>query len=83
MDSLNDSNNGAEIAPAHTRLNRFNVSKLSDSDGVYNLDISMAYGDDDLLGAPDSKGNRLCNSSTGSQFCATSLLSTTVTRRLN
>jgi len=79
----NSINNGYEMAPEHTRLNRFYVDQRPDGSGVYQIDIWMAFGDQDLLTTVDSVGNRRCNDVPDSQYCATSELTTTVARRLD
>ena len=74
---------GFEMAPDHTRLNRFYINQSPADSGIYTVQIWMAFGDDDLLVTPDSQGNTNCNGNIGSQFCATSKITTAVTRRLD
>jgi prepilin-type N-terminal cleavage/methylation domain-containing protein len=74
---------GYEMAPSHTRLNRFYVTQNPANSGIYQVQIWMAYGDNDLMTPADGQGNTNCYGSSGSQFCATSKSSTVVTRRLD
>jgi prepilin-type N-terminal cleavage/methylation domain-containing protein len=74
---------GYEMAPTHTRLNRFYVNQNPADSGIYEVQIWMAYGDNDLMTPADSQGNTNCYGTSGSQFCATSKSSTVVTRRLD
>lgn len=49
---------------------------ITNTDNNYKIELSIAFGDSDLL------TNGLCKSGPGSQFCATSSFETTVQRRL-
>lgn len=68
-------NKGKELLGKGMRLMQFDLAKSGDS---YTIAIRVTQGDDDLI-RPD--GN--CNSGAGSQFCASSYLTTVVNRRLN
>lgn len=80
--------NGKELVPDRSRLTGLCVVPIDAASGTYQIDVWLAYGDDDLLGAPtgpaDSCGDqhRYCIGGIGDQFCATSELETTVTRRV-
>lgn len=74
---------GHEMMPNHTRLTRFFVTDPpSPTSSVYNLEIVMAYGDSDLISIVDSKGNAICKGGRGTEYCAVSQLSSSVTRRV-
>lgn len=83
---------GQELLGANMRLLRFNI--VENADRTYNISMAVAYGDNDLLtiydnqggGSPDESATAgaLCKSGVaGSNFCATSLLDTTVKRRIH
>jgi len=65
---------GKELLGDGMRLTRFIITKSSTSD--YTIKISVGYGADDVL-----VGGK-CVLGAGGQFCATSILDTTVRRRL-
>jgi len=48
-------------------------------DGLYKLDIKVAYGDDDLLQGTDADVQ--CNIGTGSEYCAVARYTTSVSQR--
>lgn len=73
---------GYEMVPAHMRLTRFRIAENPLNSGAFNVDVWMAYGDSDLVNAPDPQGNTTCKDGTGTQFCALSKISSTVVRRL-
>ena len=81
---------GYEMVPDHVRLGKFSITQASPN--VYSVDISMAYGDDDLLiksgsslPAPltGTEYSYNCRGNTGTQFCAASEINTVVTGRTN
>jgi prepilin-type N-terminal cleavage/methylation domain-containing protein len=72
---------GYEMMPPNMRLTRFRVVENPANSGIYNVDVWMAYGDDDLVNS-DATGRSTCNGGYGTQFCAISHLSTSVIRRL-
>lgn len=80
-DSLS-TNKGYEMVPQNMRLTNFDVSEASTGSNIYNVNVWMAYGDSDLLKV-DGTGHYHCSGDVGTQFCATSELNTTITRRLN
>lgn len=73
---------GQELVPLHSRLSAFSVTQQPDGNGgyIYNIAADLAYGDNDLL--TTSGGKTLCKGDSGQEYCATSHLSTAVTRRL-
>ena len=64
----------SELLGKGMSLRQFSISNNGPD---YTISLLIAYGDDDLL-TPDG----LCKGGAGSQFCATSALTTTVHRRL-
>lgn len=76
---------GRELLTENMRLTRFNVAPVS-SGGVtngYTIQISVAYGDDDLLYVEGSEPQKRCDPQSGSkEFCAVSTITQTVTKRL-
>ena len=74
---------GHELLGAKMRLTRFVVAPLAGSTSLYKVQVSVVYGDDDLLTPPDATGRRACKGVyTGTQFCAISELSTLVQKRI-
>jgi hypothetical protein len=74
---------GREMIPGGMRLTRFNVQTVGTNLGLYQVDVWIVYGDEDLLNAPTGTGSRNCkDGGIGTQFCALSELSTIVERRL-
>lgn len=84
-----------EMLGAHMRLVKFDIQSSGNIDTVT---VRVAYGDDDLLCSPSvnnscnptvndpaiwGKDDLTCKLAVGSQFCAVSELSTTVTKRVN
>lgn len=69
---------GRELIPAKSRLSAFSAQESPAGSGIYDISVIMAYGDNDLLNA----GGTRCNGSKGQEYCATTNLSTVVTRRL-
>jgi prepilin-type N-terminal cleavage/methylation domain-containing protein len=89
-------NSGHELAPLRSRITRFYVEPQSADGSRYAVDLWLAAGEDDLLttnttgasctsgtGSSTCAGYATCQSSTGQQYCASTQLSTTITRRLN
>ncbi len=73
-----DLTDGKELLSENMRLTRFSVV---DNGSSYTIDVSVVYGDDDLLEYTDDPVT--CKSAfTGSEFCGVSNLSVTVVRRL-
>ncbi len=72
---------GYEMAPAHTRLGRFKVTRVAGTSNIHTVDVWMDYGDSDLLNIA-TDGSATCQGGQGTQFCSTSQISTTLTGRL-
>ncbi len=70
-------NQGRELLAQNMRISRLVIVDNGNED--YSIQLSVAYGETDLT----DPTTRLCNSGAGSQFCATSELNTTITRRIN
>lgn len=71
--------NGHELLGQHMRLAKFDIVV----DGpIYTITVRVIYGDNDLLDNPASPDAK-CLSTAGSQYCATSELTTTVRKRVN
>lgn len=79
--------NGYEMVGSHMRISRFKVEETPVNSNIYAVDVWMAYGDDDLVvvdtsADPAKAGRTTCRGDTGSQFCAISNISTSVTMRI-
>lgn len=66
--------NAKELLGQNMRITELVIRQVGDN---YTINLSIAYGDDDLLDA-----NNKCKVGAGNQFCATATLSTTVQRRI-
>lgn len=73
---------GYEMLGAHMSLTKFWVKQVSGSSGIYRAEVWTAFGDNDLLNKDLSTGKANCIGSVGSQFCATSQISTQLTGRI-
>jgi len=73
--------NGYDMLADHMRLTKLSIAETPPSSGVYNVDVWGAYGDSDLV-VTAADGSNTCKGGPGTQFCSTSQLSTSVTRRL-
>lgn len=72
---------GKELLAENMRLIKFNVTPAGND---YLIEIAIAYGPTDLtIPSPSDPTTKICKSDAGTQFCATSELKTTVTRRIN
>jgi prepilin-type N-terminal cleavage/methylation domain-containing protein len=75
-----------ELLGPHMRVSKLTVSQVAGTTDLYKIDIRVAYGDDDLLRSPSGGGptanDVVCQGGSGSQFCATSELSTVVQKRI-
>jgi hypothetical protein len=79
----NSTGSGKEMLPNNMRLTKFNIQRISTTLELYQADVWVVYGDEDLLNAATSTGSRNCkDGQAGTQFCALSELSSTVERRL-
>jgi len=77
-DLTTDLTGGEELLNENMRLTRFNIFKSGD---IYKVDISVVYGDSDLIEYTDNPVT--CKSAfAGSEFCAVANLSISVSRRL-
>ncbi len=70
-----------ELLSQYMRISKLSVSAVPHTSGLYNVDVRVVYGDDDLLMNP-TKSNATCRVGSGSQFCAVSELSTVVQQRI-
>jgi type II secretory pathway pseudopilin PulG len=70
-----------ELLSPHMRLSKLSVSQVPGTTNLYNIDVRVVYGDDDLLTNPTAS-NAACKLVSGAQFCAISELSTVVQKRL-
>jgi prepilin-type N-terminal cleavage/methylation domain-containing protein len=73
---------GYELVPIHMRLTKFRVAESAPSSGVYNVSVWLVYGDSDLMKKIDDNGHTNCVGDTGTAFCATAFIDSTVIRRL-
>lgn len=73
-----------ELLGNNMRLTNFKVENVGNSNQLYKINISIAYGDDELFNLDNvNPVNNTCKSiSDGGQFCATAGLETYVKRRL-
>jgi prepilin-type N-terminal cleavage/methylation domain-containing protein len=69
---------GYEMVANNMRVTSFNIQSIGN--GVYQLDLNMAFGDDDVVNT--SAGRATCRSGPGSEFCSASNLRTIINRRL-
>jgi hypothetical protein len=74
--------NGRELLGANMRILKLNISKpVSTVGNVWQIDLIIAYGDEDLFTV--NSGRKYCKTAqAGTQFCATSEISTVVNRRI-
>lgn len=71
---------GRELLGNGMRLQSFTLSRLADQDDVFNVGVTVIYGDDDLLNDPANP--TACKGSTvGGQWCAISALNSVVYSR--
>lgn len=80
---------GTEMLTPNMRLSKLSVTPVAGSNSLYQIDVKVVYGDDDLLRSPSgtipaaTAPDAICGSEAGSQFCAVSELSSTVQKRIN
>lgn len=73
---------GFEMVGEHMRLVKFAIQENPGSNGsIFSVNLYMAYGDSDLY-ATNSRGEAICRGGKGNEYCSTSNIVTTVTRRL-
>lgn len=78
--------NSIEFLNPNMRLSYFNVSKVSGSTSLYNVDVEITYGNDDVLTSPvdATDGTTACLGTAAQQdFCATAKLDTVVQARVD
>lgn len=80
---------GTELLSPHMRVAKLSVTQVTGT-ALWKVDVRIVYGDDDLLFSPSGNlagpraADATCRSAfSGSQFCATSELSTVVEKRIN
>jgi prepilin-type N-terminal cleavage/methylation domain-containing protein len=73
---------GYELMPVHMRLTKFRIAEAPAGSGVYSVSVWAAYGDSDLMNNIDANGHTNCLGDKGSAFCSTSMIDSTVIRRL-
>lgn len=71
---------GKEFLSPKMRLSNLSVKELVPG-SLYKVTVRVAFGDDDLLNNPTAQ-NATCKTTTGSQFCSVSELTSTVYRRV-
>jgi hypothetical protein len=75
--------NTRELLDLHMRVSKLEISQVgSSSSQLYNVNVRVVYGDDDLLNNATSATPTCKSGQAGSQFCAVSELDTTVEKRL-
>lgn len=67
-----------ELLSPHMRLAKLQVSLVGGTSDLYQINLRVVYGDDDLLNATHDN----CTGAAGNQFCAVSGLSTVVKKRV-
>ncbi len=76
---------GRELLSEGLRISRLDIRPGDAADptsGLWTIELSLAYGDSDLLEAIDGRYQCISNAGFSTEFCALSELSTTVVRRL-
>lgn len=75
---------GKELIGANMRITRLSIAPLSIDNSTWQIKLSIAYGDDDLLTVyPEDATRKVCKGAQiGTQFCAISEISTIVKRRV-
>lgn len=75
------SNDGRDLLGQNMRLTSFSISPNCNETDICSVSVGIIYGDDNLL-IPDANNPTGCGNVAGSQWCATSYLSTQVFKRL-
>lgn len=80
----NSVGDGYDVMPTHMRLTHFRIKQSPNAteQGVYTIAVKMAYGDSDLVVTDPTTGANGCKGGSGTAFCATSSINTTIIRRL-
>ena len=79
LDNDAPSSNGRDLLPENMRISKLNI--VGASAGVWTIEVSLVYGDSDLLRYDGGK-YECTGSLVGREYCALSELSTVVQRRL-
>ncbi len=84
LDSTTPSAGGRELLGANMRITRLAMTKISADNSTWSIQLTVMYGDEDLLTVyPEDTTRKVCKSGqAGTQFCALSELSTIVKRRV-
>jgi len=67
-----------ELLDANMRIAKFSVVPDATNTGLYNINLTVIYGDTDLL----EDNHQSCKLQTGAEFCAAVSISTTVQKRI-
>ncbi|HEY8999430.1 MAG TPA: prepilin-type N-terminal cleavage/methylation domain-containing protein [Candidatus Saccharimonadales bacterium] len=78
--SCTTATNCSELVSPNMRLSQFSVTSLGSN--LYQIKVTVVYGDDDLLDSPTSTSPNCLGVEAGTQFCAVSKISTTVLKRV-
>ncbi len=78
--SCTSATNCSELVSSHMRLSQFAVTSLGSN--LYQIQVTIAYGDDDLLNNPTSTNPSCLGVTAGTQFCYISKINTTVLKRV-
>jgi prepilin-type N-terminal cleavage/methylation domain-containing protein len=74
---------GQELLGQNMRLSpNFKVPSCNDTTNICSFTIAVLHGDNDLLSPPDGENPVSCGNVVGSQWCASSTISTQVFKRL-
>jgi prepilin-type N-terminal cleavage/methylation domain-containing protein len=71
---------GREMLAPKMRLAKMQVTNIGAN--LYQISVKVVYGDDDLLDNPTASSAKCRNIRSGTQFCAVSEITTTVTKRV-
>jgi len=71
---------GREMLEPRMRLAKMQVTNIGTN--LYQISVKVVYGDDDLLDNPTASNAKCKNIRAGTQFCAVSEITTTVTKRV-
>lgn len=78
--SCTTATNCSELVSPNMRLSQFSVTSLGSN--LYQVSVTVVYGDDVLLNSPTSSNPSCLGVQAGTQFCAISKISTTVLKRV-
>ena len=81
----NASYKGRELLGEHMRLTKISLNPVDSAGSVWVVKLQVAYGDEDLLVVdPTDTSRKLCKyGQSGTEFCATSEISSVIKRRIN